>query len=769
MASTSGRSSRSTLTQHEALVHQRGDLRVLEGLALHDVAPVAGASSRSRRAAACPPRAARRSASSPHGQPVDGVVAVLEQVGRRLVRRARWPCSEGTARRRDVRTLAEPSPPTRPPPSGPTATPSVAGGLLFCSGQIPLDPATRRARRRQLGEQARRCLENLDGGLRRRGRDAGRRRAADRLPRPTWARSPRSTRSTARSSTATRRPARRSASPRCRRARRSRSTRSSRCRTDVAMAAHRRPSTSRTSRARARDRRRRRATRRCCRRATLSERTGGDGRAEGREPAAHGVVQDPRRAEQARRARRRLRAAASSRGSAGNHAQALAQAARARGVPCEVFMPARARRSRRSRRAARSARRSGTSAARRSTTASPPRRERAARGRHGLRPPLRRPRRRRRPGHARARAARGRARPREGRRPGRRRRPGQRRRDRGQVGAARGRGRRRAGRDRRAPIRRRCARGEPVDVAGGADDRRRHRRQAARARSRCRSCARWLDDVVVVPEDDVAEAMVLLHGEGEARRRGRGRGRRGGAAGRPGRRAAPRGHDGASCSAAATSTRGCSRRSRAATRPRPAGGWSLLHPRARPPGLAGAAARARRRGGREPRRRRAPARGRRPPRPRDRRCSSSWRRARASTPPRSSTRCRARATRPASCTEGRRRTAAALAQRRPRLQRGRVGAADPAVDEERRGRDEARLVAGQEERPRWRSPRGAPKRPTGTWTIRRAACSGSAAKSSSRSGVSTGPGQSALTRTPRRANSTPSSRESARTPPLDAV
>ena len=64
---------------------------------------------------------------------------------------------------------------------------------------------------------------------------------------------------------------------------------------------------------------------------------------------------------------------------------------------------------------------------------------------------------------------------------------------------------------------------------------------------------------------------------------------------------------------------------------------------------------------------------------------------------RSSTRCRARATRPASCTEGRRRTAAALPSGVPRLQRGRVGAADPAVDEERRGRDEARLVAGQEE------------------------------------------------------------------------
>ena len=82
---------------------------------------------------------------------------------------------------------------------------------------------------------------------------------------------------------------------------------------------------------------------------------------------------------------------------------------------------------------------------------------------------------------------------------------------------------------------------------------------------------RWLDDVVVVPEDDVAEAMVLLHGEGQARRRGRGRGRRRGAARRPdgaGGAAARR----ASCSAAATSTPACWRRSRAATRPRRAAG-----------------------------------------------------------------------------------------------------------------------------------------------------------------------------------------------------
>jgi NAD(P)-dependent dehydrogenase (short-subunit alcohol dehydrogenase family) len=43
------------------------------------------------------------------------------------------------------------------------------------------------------------------------------------------------------------------------------------------------------------------------------------------------------------------------------------------------------------------------------------------------------------------------------------------------------------------------------------------------------------------------------------------------------------------------------------------------------------------------------------------------------------------------------------------------------------------------------------------------------ANNSRSSGVSTGPGHRALTRTPRLANSTPSSRDSARTAPLEAV
>ena len=64
---------------------------------------------------------------------------------------------------------------------------------------------------------------------------------------------------------------------------------------------------------------------------------------------------------------------------------------------------------------------------------------------------------------------------------------------------------------------------------------------------------------------------------------------------------------------------------------------------------------------------------------------------------------------------------------------------------------------------------GSANRPIGTCTSRRAARSGSLANSSISSGVATGPGHSALTRMPSRANCTPSSRVIASTPPLLAV
>jgi 2-iminobutanoate/2-iminopropanoate deaminase len=44
---------------------------------------------------------------------------------------------------------------------GPYAQAVRAAGLLFCSGQIPLDPESGELVRDAPGEQARRCLENL--------------------------------------------------------------------------------------------------------------------------------------------------------------------------------------------------------------------------------------------------------------------------------------------------------------------------------------------------------------------------------------------------------------------------------------------------------------------------------------------------------------------------------------------------------------------------------------------------------------------------------
>ena len=73
------------LDVHEALVHHRGDLRILEGLVRHHVTPVARRRSRSRGGSACRRRAPARTRLPPR-VPVDGIVRVLEQVRRRLLR-----------------------------------------------------------------------------------------------------------------------------------------------------------------------------------------------------------------------------------------------------------------------------------------------------------------------------------------------------------------------------------------------------------------------------------------------------------------------------------------------------------------------------------------------------------------------------------------------------------------------------------------------------------------------------------------------------------
>ena len=63
---------------------------------------------------------------------------------------ARWHRNAGSS-----------TPPLRPAAVGPYSHAVVAGGLLFCSGQIPLDPATGELVGDTAPEQARRCLENL--------------------------------------------------------------------------------------------------------------------------------------------------------------------------------------------------------------------------------------------------------------------------------------------------------------------------------------------------------------------------------------------------------------------------------------------------------------------------------------------------------------------------------------------------------------------------------------------------------------------------------
>jgi 2-iminobutanoate/2-iminopropanoate deaminase len=51
--------------------------------------------------------------------------------------------------------------PGAPPAIGPYSHAVRVDGLLFCSGQIPLDPASGEIVGETPGEQARRCMENL--------------------------------------------------------------------------------------------------------------------------------------------------------------------------------------------------------------------------------------------------------------------------------------------------------------------------------------------------------------------------------------------------------------------------------------------------------------------------------------------------------------------------------------------------------------------------------------------------------------------------------
>ena len=51
--------------------------------------------------------------------------------------------------------------PGAPKPAGPYSHAVRSGGLLFCSGQVPIDPSTGSLAEGSIGDQARQCLENL--------------------------------------------------------------------------------------------------------------------------------------------------------------------------------------------------------------------------------------------------------------------------------------------------------------------------------------------------------------------------------------------------------------------------------------------------------------------------------------------------------------------------------------------------------------------------------------------------------------------------------
>lgn len=71
-----------------------------------------------------------------------------------LANRVGMDASEGS--RRAVQTDEAPA------PIGPYSQAVIADGVLYCSGQVPLDPASGDLVDGEIADQARRCLESLD-------------------------------------------------------------------------------------------------------------------------------------------------------------------------------------------------------------------------------------------------------------------------------------------------------------------------------------------------------------------------------------------------------------------------------------------------------------------------------------------------------------------------------------------------------------------------------------------------------------------------------
>src|ERR1700761_1976171 len=121
-------------------------------------------------------RRARCSASSPHGYQSTGLSLCCSRYGevscarrldilrRRLPPRGKAQYAVNKRARKGLALTATResiTAPDAPEAIGPYVHAVAAGGLLFCSGQIPLDPQTVEIIGTTPAEQAGRCLENL--------------------------------------------------------------------------------------------------------------------------------------------------------------------------------------------------------------------------------------------------------------------------------------------------------------------------------------------------------------------------------------------------------------------------------------------------------------------------------------------------------------------------------------------------------------------------------------------------------------------------------
>src|SRR5215212_8010831 len=92
------------------------------------------------------------------GMPVDRVPGVLKEVGRGLVREAVGHLSGclSMSHHRETVTAAG-----APAAAGPYSHAVKSGGLVFLSGQVPVDPDAGKLVEVDIGDQTRRCLDNL--------------------------------------------------------------------------------------------------------------------------------------------------------------------------------------------------------------------------------------------------------------------------------------------------------------------------------------------------------------------------------------------------------------------------------------------------------------------------------------------------------------------------------------------------------------------------------------------------------------------------------